>query len=502
MYRILTASADCYITNKIIQNGFRATDGNTGQAGTLDLFKLYSESTISGSDFPIELSRALIKFDLDALREMTSSILDPSNMNVVLNMTDVYGGQTVPTNFILSILPLSKSFDEGFGRDLVEFQDLDSANWITASYTSTLVPWDEEGAGASGSLGDASIDIMDAGDLGSGAVSLESTQTFSTGEEDLFVDVTTVVSAALVGIIPDHGFRIAFSGSQETDDQTRFVKRFISRHSTNITKAPKLLVRFDDSTQDDRDSFFFDVSGSLFLNNYQQGVPASIVSGSSLTSITGTNCMLLTLLSGTFTQSYNVSQHSIGSNFVNGLYSATLAIPSVDSNLVDWIKVSGSAEFTEVWGSLDGTISYLSSSLTIMPITPLASNRSQRRLEMNVTNCRSEYEKWEVARFRVYAFDYDEAGEYLAAKVPIEAKSIVLKDVHYRVRDFNSNDLVIPFDTTYSSTKMSVDSNGMYFDFYMDSLPPGRVYKLEMLVRDRGIDQIISSVGGKFRVNS
>ena len=41
MYRILTASADTYITNKIIDNSFRAKDANVGQAGTLDLFKLF-----------------------------------------------------------------------------------------------------------------------------------------------------------------------------------------------------------------------------------------------------------------------------------------------------------------------------------------------------------------------------------------------------------------------------------------------------------------------------
>ena len=47
MYRILTASKDAYITNKIINNSFRATDANVGQAGTLDLFKLYDETTLS-----------------------------------------------------------------------------------------------------------------------------------------------------------------------------------------------------------------------------------------------------------------------------------------------------------------------------------------------------------------------------------------------------------------------------------------------------------------------
>ena len=44
MQRILTASKDTYITNKIINNSFRATDSNAGSAGTLDLFKLYNEN--------------------------------------------------------------------------------------------------------------------------------------------------------------------------------------------------------------------------------------------------------------------------------------------------------------------------------------------------------------------------------------------------------------------------------------------------------------------------
>ena len=101
MYRVLTASKDTYITNKIINNKFRATDANTGQAGTLDLFKLYSESTLSGTDAPTELSRILIKFDLDPLKKVTSSYLDTghSSFRATLKLFDVYGGQTTPSNF-------------------------------------------------------------------------------------------------------------------------------------------------------------------------------------------------------------------------------------------------------------------------------------------------------------------------------------------------------------------------------------------------------------------
>ena len=66
MYIIATASADTYITNKIV-DGSRTEDANVGRAGTLDLFKLYNE-TISGSTgYHTELSRILVKFDLGRL---------------------------------------------------------------------------------------------------------------------------------------------------------------------------------------------------------------------------------------------------------------------------------------------------------------------------------------------------------------------------------------------------------------------------------------------------
>ena len=65
MYLVFTASKDTYITNKIINSSTRATDANLGAASTIDLFKLYDETNISGETSPRELSRGLIKFNLD-----------------------------------------------------------------------------------------------------------------------------------------------------------------------------------------------------------------------------------------------------------------------------------------------------------------------------------------------------------------------------------------------------------------------------------------------------
>ena len=36
----------------------------------------------------------------------------------------------------------------------------------------------------------------------------------------------------------------------------------------------------------------------------------------------------------------------------------------------------------------------------------------------------------------------------------------------------------------------------MYFDFFMDSLPVGRTYVVDFLIKDKGIDQIFSDVPG------
>lgn len=502
MYRILTASKDTYITNKIIENSFRATDGNVGQAGTLDLFKLYDESTLSGSTTPIELSRVLIKFDLDPLRAMTGSTLDITNstFRCFMHLSDVYGGQGTPTNFKLILFPLSKSFDEGFGRDLSQFMDLDTANFITASGVSGIVPWEVTGANKQGLLGSSDIDIISSGSVGSGVENLWVEQTFSSGEEDLIVDVTKIVSATLTNQIPDHGFRLSFSGTQETDNRTRYVKRFISRHSTNTRKAPKIRVTFNDAIQDDHENFFFNITGSLFLNNTHRGTPANLLSGSSATPITGANSLLVRLVSGSYSSSITASQHTIAGNTVTGLYSASFAVSSEDSLLKTEIRTAGSATFSEIWTSLDETVPFLSSTLVIKTPNRTSFDNEPSRFTMSISNMRKIYHHDELVRMRLHVQEVSTENDFKAFKTPNELTSAILRDAYYRIRDANSNDVIIPFETSRKSTLLSTDSKGMFFDVYMDSFDIGRVYEIDILVKNQGVDQTYNNVGGRFRV--
>ena len=503
MYRVLSASKDAYITNKIIGNTFRATDANTGKAGTLDLFKLYDESTLSGSDSPVEISRILIHFDLNPLREMTGSTLDigHSSFNCVLKLHDIYGGQTTPSNFKLIAFPLSRSFDEGVGRDVIRFSDLDACNFITASVSSgTPTLWHHTGANKQGFLGSSDIDIISSGTLSGSStnVDLFSEQTFSRGDEDLSLDVTTVVSGVIAGMIPDYGFRISFSGTNETDQKTRFVKRFASRNATNTSVRPKLIVKYNDSTTDHHNDFFFNLTGSVFINNYHRGIPSNILSGAAASEVSGDDCIILRLVSGSFSRVITGSQHKIGLKYVTGVYSASFSISEFESTLRNEIVAAKSATFNAFWGSTDESIGYHTGSLVIKNVERSSFENASRRILVHILNMKSEYLRTEKVRFRVFAEDIDQ--KIIALKTPIEKVSETFSKMHFRVRDFESNNIVIPFNKSDSSTRLSCDSKGMYFDFFMDTLPKGRLYVFDFLIGDRGSDLIFTDVAAKFRV--
>jgi len=512
MYRILTASKDTYITNKIVSNIFRATDSNVGRASTLDIFKLYNESALSGTTNPIELSRALVKFDLNPLRALTSSVLDisSSKFKVTLKLSDVYGGQTTPSNFKLIVFPLSKSFDQGMGRDILNFSDLDASNFITASVSSgTPSLWVVSGANKQGLLGSEDIDIISSGNLndGNGVVDLWRSQTFYTGKEDLKIDITSIISGTLEKQIPDFGFRISYSGSEETDTNTRFVKRFSSIESSDYLKKPALIVEYDDSVQDHHRSFFFENTGSLFLNNSSNRNIKNLISGAAGTEVTGLNCLHLQLITGSiasgtlFKKTITGSQHKIGNSFITGVYSASFAISEFeDSTLFSHVRNAHSASFTAIWSPVDESFAYLTSSLIINRSNRTSFDNDTSRLIVQVTNMKPVYRKKDKVRFRIFVEDIDR--DIVFKKLPMETKSQVFTQMYYRIRDVISNEIIIPFEKANRSTICSTDSEGMYFDFYMSSLAPGRLYTIDFEIDEFGNSLLFTDAATKFRLEN
>jgi len=524
MYRLLSASKDTYITNKIIA-GSPSVTSNVGQAGTLDLFKLYDETNVSTMvSGVIELSRFLLQFDYEPLQQITASFLniaDPS-FKAFLNLKDVYGGQTTPSNFSIRLIPLSKSWDEGRGQDVVAFRDLDTANFLTASVvTGTPNVWFLSGAAESGSLGDPNIDIIVSGNLGAGLQDLTVTTQFARGDENLLMDVTTLVSAAIAGQMPNHGWRLSFVDAQEQDNVTRFVKRFGSRQAKNPDLNPQLIIKYNDQIRDDLGETLFNVSQSLFAYNRVNGGYQNFFSGS--TEISGTNSLLLNLYGGKYityttssfslshsasinhltrslyaiTQSFTGSQFLIGSVPQTGIYYADVNFNTLENAVLSgFLTGSTSQEFRYAWTSLDGTVTYASGKTLYKLPQGSASNVEEENWVVNITNLKQQYKSSEQARLRIFALDYN--TEQSAGRLPLQPKSVILDNLKWRLINAYSRKVVIPFDN--QATLCSYDSQGMYFDIWMQDFAQGEVYEFELMITYGGKDYLISNSGFRFKV--
>ena len=125
-------------------------------------------------------------------------------------------------------------------------------------------------------------------------------------------------------------------------------------------------------------------------------------------------------------------------------------------------------------------------------------NFNQTSYHVTTLNLSDRYKSEEVARVRVFVEAKNREVTYV--KKPFEKKSQVYSNMHYRVRDFITGDIIIPFNKSDNSNKLSSDSQGMYFDFYMDSLPQGRAFVFDFLIVVDGFDNVITDAASKFIV--
>lgn len=497
MFLVITSSADTYITDKII-SAERAVSGNVGLAGTIDLFKLWDESTVITSS--VELSRGLLSFDWSQIQSLTSSSLDLNSFKAYLRMTSIVGGQPAPNDFTLSVFPLSSSFTEGIGRDVSSYSQIGSANFLSRS---NGLLWNASGAAAGGLLGSPDIDYIASGNFndGLGLRSFETTQRFINGNEDLYVEITDFVSASIVGLLPQPSFRVSFTGSQETDTTTYFVKRFGSRNTRNPLLRPRVEVFWDDSRIDDREQAIFDVSGSLYLTNTVRGARANLVSGSGLSSVVGSNCLLVRFTTGSYTKYFTGSQEQ-QSGYSTGVYKTPFIFASSDTSVIsgsvtlnEVVRVSGSITFEEIWTSLDQNVVFKSGSLTVNSNTPDSYVFSNDKLKVSCFGPSSSPPGLVLIRCKFF----DLALEDRSSKFAIERKPVPVSGL-FRIVDSQSKQIYIDFNSI--GTKLSLDQNGNFIQFYSDSIPYGRSVYFEFKIDYNGENKVISDEGYTFSLRS
>lgn len=532
MIRLLKCTKDAYLTSKLIKNSnpqySRSYTSNTGQAGTFDFYKLYNETAyVSGSPTTIELTRGLIDFDLSPVRNLfISGGFNLNSARFYLSLKDVYGGQSTPTNFKLEVHPLAKTFSEGSGHDVIGYKDEAATNWFTASIDgSTIVPWVSGGCDYGIYYGASGADYWTSGSLDQVTTSsFAVTQSFVTGDENLYVDVTRIISASLVNIISFNGFRIAFNKEEESDSVTRFVKRFSTRHSSKFLQHPKLVFTVNDSIIDEQTSPVFNRTQNFYTYNFYQDNLVNFTSGAF--DVTGSNCLKVELVSSksitywtssfslthsqsinhltstwqTFSKTITGSQYSNGSGFLSGVYYASVNLDYNSLEIRNYLTESVNLEALMIWKSNDETI-YYSKGPTLIFKKPNSGNSKGSKLDnivCNLTNLRSEYSSLTKERLKVFIFDYD--SFYSPYKVPTESKSITVGDMHWRVINSYTKDVIIDYDYISNGTRLSSDGTGMYFDFWMEDLEKNQNYEFEFSISNNGSRTFIANQGFVFKV--
>jgi hypothetical protein len=112
-------------------------------------------------------------------------------------------------------------------------------------------------------------------------------------------------------------------------------------------------------------------------------------------------------------------------------------------------------------------------------------------------NNKGEYQQDSVQRFRVNVRDKYPARTFQTSSVYLNNKALPSSS-YWSIKDLNTEEIVVDYDTSY--TKISCDSNGNYFDVYMNGLEPERYYKILLKTILSNGETIISDNNHYFKV--
>jgi len=94
---------------------------------------------------------------------------------------------------------------------------------------------------------------------------------------------------------------------------------------------------------------------------------------------------------------------------------------------------------------------------------------------LTLGNNKGQFQQDSVQRFRVNIRDIYPPVGYRTTLSYANSKALPSSS-YWSIKDLDTEEIVVDYDTSY--TKISCDSNGNYFDLYMNGLEPERYYKI------------------------
>jgi hypothetical protein len=431
---------DTFICNRALKGPYnRVTGSNLGGNPTLQVSKV----TSSYPTAPAELARSLLQFDY---RQMSGMVYDDrsipqSGVSWVLKMFNYVVGDTTPKSYDLNVCAVSSTWDEGDGQDDKTYQDYGFANWMGGVST---INWLSGGG-----------DYLSA---------FSGTQHFDIGDEDLEVDVTSIVQGWLTGTIPPQGLMVKLSDACENNLLDYWRKVFYSRDTHIVEKIPFLEARWDDVRKDNRGNFAFNQPNALYLYNFVRGTLRDV---SGAPTVRLQDNWLAT--SASFQQTYNTTRQE------TGVYSAAITITSSNPSAF-------SASWVDIWQDGNG-MCLLSGNLFPLIITGSQVD-PYNNFVVDAVGLKRVYRVEESARI-VVNVRRNYYNDHLAIHTAsLDSTREYMEDMYYSVVNNENGEVVIPFGTgSVPYTKLSYNRDGNYFQLAMSSFVPGFTYRLLFMIQ-------------------
>jgi hypothetical protein len=222
-YYFITASKDASVY-------LQQPNQNTGLDQILEVSKVYYGNIK-------DVSRALIKFDLNALSQsIASGDTTPTDIRLVMRETE---SNEIPLEYTIYAYPISQSWEMGNGT---RFDDI-STTGVTWTYRDgqSAIDW------ITTNLATGSDSNPNDGTGGTWYTIVSASQSFNYETADLNMNVKGIVNQWLSGSLPNDGFILKYSSSLENNTSDYGLLKFFSKETYTIHQ-PKLVVSWDDQT--------------------------------------------------------------------------------------------------------------------------------------------------------------------------------------------------------------------------------------------------------------
>tara|TARA_Y100001972_G_scaffold118572_1_gene158819 strand:- start:6104 stop:7276 length:1173 start_codon:yes stop_codon:yes gene_type:complete len=182
----------------------------------------------------------------------------------------------------------------------------------------------------------------------------------------------------------------------------------------------------------------------------------------------------------------NIDVTSIVQKFSSSLFSNTQYPTGIDNHgfLIkqpDVIEVDTSGSFGELkYFSTDSHTIYPPRLVfkwddSIYPSEFTSSAKQSGELNLSLYRNKEEYNQKDEAIFRIHVRDKYPTRQFTSSSNFLNVGYLTTSSF-YSIRDAHTEEEIIPFDTRF--TKLSADSEGMYFKVFMEGLQPERYYRI------------------------